>query len=187
MSISTLKRKTQAKYNNNSVNQPNFSLNGTRRSSGYVGQDTLGRSLVRSLAGSDGSLKGHGGCCGTYPIHQISRSPEMMSLNNPNVVKSSSVNNNGLLMSKYRWARRPQPFTVWKPSDHLNNGNQSDYINYLARKTIAESCHDEFGNTTPVNCCNNSTSTNKRIFSRNKVPTITKPVYKTIQCQTRIF
>lgn len=39
MSLVTLKRKTAAKYNNMSVGHANFSLNGTHRSQGYVGQN----------------------------------------------------------------------------------------------------------------------------------------------------
>ena len=39
MSLATLKRKTAAKYNNSSVGHANFSLNGTHRSQGYVGQN----------------------------------------------------------------------------------------------------------------------------------------------------
>ncbi len=142
MSIATLKRKTQAQYNNSSVGQPQFSLNGTRRSSGYVGQDMLGRSLVRSLS-RNGALKGHGGCCGKYPTPQIITSPEMACLNDTKIVKSSSLNTIGLLMSRYRWLRRPQPYSTTKPSNNLNNNDQGSYIDYLARKTLADSsgCH----------------------------------------------
>ena len=44
MSLATLKRKTSAKYNNVSVsNDSVFSLNGTRRIQGYVGQSLFGR------------------------------------------------------------------------------------------------------------------------------------------------
>jgi hypothetical protein len=142
MSIATLKRKTQAQYNNSSVGQPQFSLNGTRRSSGYVGQDMLGRSLVRSLS-RNGALKGHGGCCGKYPTPQIITSPEMACLNDTKILKSSSLNTIGLLMSRYRWLRRPQPYSTTKPSSNLNNNDQGSYIDYLARKTLADSsgCH----------------------------------------------
>ena len=146
MSIATLKRKSLAQYNNVSVGQPAFSLNGTRRSSGYVGQDTLGRSLVRSLS-RGGALKGHGGCCGKYPIVQIKTSPEMCGINDSSVVKSSSLNNNGLIMTKYRWIRRPAPYTSQKPDATQNINDQSYYIDYLAKKTIASSCHDASGNT----------------------------------------
>jgi hypothetical protein len=155
MSIATLKRKTQTQYNNMSVGQPTFSLNGTRRSPGYVGQDTLGRSLVRSLS-RNGALKGHGGCCGAYPVNQIKNSPEMAHLNNASVVKSSSLTNSGLISTKYRWTRRPQPITTWKP-DHSNNINtQAFYIDKVALKAILDgSCHkvDEkmTGNCAPCN------------------------------------
>ncbi len=48
MSLATLKKKTQAKYKNNSVNKGTFSLNGTTRNQGYVGQTSLSRTFVRS-------------------------------------------------------------------------------------------------------------------------------------------
>lgn len=142
MSIATLKRKTQAQYNNSSVGHAQFSLNGTRRSAGYVGQDMLGRSLVRSLS-KNGALRGHGGCCGKYPTHQIITSPEMACLNNPNIVKPSCLDTNGLIMTKYRWIRRPQPFSSTKPNSHLNLNDQSTYIDHLARQAIIDGnkCH----------------------------------------------
>ena len=174
MSIATLKRKTQAQYNNVSVGQPHFSINGTRRSSGYVGQDMLGRSLVRSLS-RWGALKGHGGCCGKYPTPQIKTSPEMVGLNNPLVVKSSSLNTHGLIMTKYRWVRRPQPFTSWKPDDSQNINDQSFYIDHVARKAINDNCHVINKHPTPV-CCNiDGTNYN----STPLPPNTTKPEYYT--------
>lgn len=151
MSIATLKRKSLAQYNNISVGQKAFSINGTRRSSGYVGQDTLGRSLIRSLS-RGGALKGHGGCCGKYPIKQIMTSPEMACLNNSSVVKPSSLSNNGLIMTKHRWIRRPAPYSTQKPDATRNINDQSYYIDYLAKKTIAADCHDAHGNTTISVC-----------------------------------
>lgn len=153
MSIVTLKKKFQAQYNNSSVGQPQFSLNGTRRSAGYVGQDMLGRSLVRSLS-RNGALKGHGGCCGAYPTPQIKKSPEMIGLNNSAIVKSSSLTTSGLLMSKYRWIRRPQPYSVTKPNSHLNSGDQASYIEHIARKTISDSSGcNIIGSIVPNTCC----------------------------------
>ena len=49
MSIVALKRKTNTQYNNMSANRKGFSLNGTHRSQGYVGQTVLSRSLPRTL------------------------------------------------------------------------------------------------------------------------------------------
>ena len=75
MSIATLKRKTQTKYNNMSVNTgTGFSLNGTRRNQGYIGQTSLSRSLVRTLRNGT-AVRGHGGCCtdaSKAPILQLS-------------------------------------------------------------------------------------------------------------------
>ena len=60
MSIAVLKRKTQTKYNNMSVNNDTFSLNGTMRNQGYVGQTSLSRTIVRPLRNGT-ALRGHGG------------------------------------------------------------------------------------------------------------------------------
>ena len=49
MSIVTMKRKTAATIKNDSVGLRNFSLNGTRRNQGYVGQDMRGRSLPKTI------------------------------------------------------------------------------------------------------------------------------------------
>ena len=74
MSIVALKRKTEAKYNNMSVGQKNgFSINGTHRNQGYIGQTSLSRSLPRTLM-KNGTAKGHGGCCGNYYIGNIIQS-----------------------------------------------------------------------------------------------------------------
>jgi len=174
MSIATLKRKTQAQYNNSSVGQPNFSLNGTRRSAGYVGQDTLGRSLVRSLS-HNGALRGHGGCCGKYPTPQVVTSPEMSGLNNPSIVKSSCLNTNGLIMTKYRWIRRPALASSTKPNSYLNLNDQSTYIDNLARTTIAEcaECY-KLGDSVPKTCDCKMTNYNYNMYS-NKIPNIVKP------------
>ena len=56
MSIATLKRKTEAKYNNVSVNVPQFSINGGYRNQGWVGQTTLSRSLPKTPMVGDLSL-----------------------------------------------------------------------------------------------------------------------------------
>ena len=126
MSIVTMKKKTATKYNNMSVNVPQFSLNGGRRSQGWVGQTTLSRSLPNTPM--KGNIpKGHGGCCGTYPIGTIVQSA-VTSTNDPQVIKPSSLDTSGMLMTKYRWIRRPAPYTSVKPSSYNNLQAQSDYI-----------------------------------------------------------
>ena len=136
MSIVTLKKKTAAKYHNNSCNVPQFSLNCTRRSQGYIGQDTLGRSLPRTIMKGI-TPKGSGGCCGKYFIAPIVQSA-VTSVNNSKVVKPSVVGTTGLIMTKYRWIRRPQPFSVTKPGASFSQGSftQQMYITNLAKDTL---------------------------------------------------
>jgi hypothetical protein len=174
MSIATLKRKTQAQYNNSSVGHPQFSLNGTRRSAGYVGQDMLGRSMVRSLS-KNGALRGHGGCCGKYPTSQIVTSPEMACLNDPSVVKMSSLDTNGLIMTKYRWIRRPYPYSSTKSNSYLNLNVQSTYIENLARKAIIDgsNCHVVGENVSKS--CNSTMKNYNANINSSKCTNIAKP------------
>lgn len=133
MSIVTLKRKTQAKYNNNSTNSPNgFSLNGTHRNQGYIGQTSLSRSFP-STPMRGNVARGHGGCCGKYSQGHIIQSA-VNSTEDPMVVKSSSLNTRGLIDTKYRWIRRPQPFSTVDKFQRVNS--QSDYVYYIQQKTL---------------------------------------------------
>jgi len=136
----------------------------------------LGRSLVRSLSRA-GALKGHGGCCGKYPTPQIKTSPEMACLNDPKVVKSSSLSTPGLLMSRHRWVRRPQPFSSTKPNSYLNNNTQSSYIDYISRKTISDSsgCHVISHEVTNKCCPLSQTSNYNANINSSKHPNIVKP------------
>jgi hypothetical protein len=154
MSIVTLKRKTAAQYKNNSVSKPNFSLNGTRRSQGYVGQDMRGRSLPKTIMKGN-TPKGHGGCCGKYTIKPIVQSA-VTSLNNPKVIKMSTMGTYGLIETKYRWIRRPQPFSSTKPDTSFSQlvGTQQQYIEKVAKLALAaankSSC--QVNKYTPTQC-----------------------------------
>ena len=140
MSIATLKRKTQAKYNTMSVGADGgFSLNGTHRNIGYIGQTSLSRSLPRTpMKGA--TAKGHGGCCGTYlqrPIIQSGvTSPEYSSTQTP-IIKPSVMSMRGMLSSKYRWVGRPQPFTTVKISKNTMT-TTDDYIINKSKKAVNE-------------------------------------------------
>ena len=96
MSIATLKKKVKTQYNNMSVGSHHgFSINGTTRNQGFVGQTMLSRSLPRTLC--KGNVpKGHGGCCGTFPVHSIIQSG-VNYLNNPNIVKPSVISYKGMI------------------------------------------------------------------------------------------
>jgi hypothetical protein len=141
MSIATLKKKTFAQYNNMSVNSKNgFSLNGTHRSQGYVGQNVISRSLPRTLMKGD-TIKGHGGCCGFYPMHSIIES-SVNSQEDPNIVKSSVLTNSGMIASKYRWIRRGPPYTSVKPDNTLNSNTQQYHVDRVKKNAInnAKAC-----------------------------------------------
>lgn len=200
MSIATLKKKTSARYNHSHISSNNgailngtrsqgslltgagFSLNGTHRSQGYVGQDTLGRSLPKTPMKGN-VIKGYGGNNGRYPIQPIVQSA-VTSLNNINVVKPSVLNTNGMIMTQYRWIRRPGPFSVVKPDATLNQNTQQDYIERLTKNTI-NSANDSVCQKyvyTPGNCknilnnvninANYQNSTNENINQSNCAGTV---------------
>ncbi len=136
MSIVTLKKKAAAKYNNSSVNSSTgFSLNGGYRNQGYVGQTSLSRSLPRTLM-SGATYKGHGGCCGKFLIKEMVSSA-VLSTEDHNVIKKSSLTNMGMISSHYKWIRRPYPFTSVKPAT-INQNTQQQYIEYIHRKYLID-------------------------------------------------
>lgn len=139
MSIVVMKRKTAATIKNDSTGLRNFSLNGTRRNQGYVGQDMRGRTLPRTNMKGN-VARGHGGCCGTYKCGTIVKSiTNLNCMNNPNVIKSSVLGTNGMIMTKYRWIRRPQPYSTTKPdiTASLMAGTQGMYVANLTKNTVA--------------------------------------------------
>jgi len=169
MSIATLKKKTQAKYNNISVNQSQFSLNGTLRNQGYVGQTSLSRSLPKTLMKGD-TIKGHGGCCGQYPVLPVVQSA-VTSLNDPNIVKPSVLGTEGLIETKYRWIKRPQPYTVVKPDNNRHLGTQQDYIKNKAKKAVSISC-PAITTHKPITGCPPTSKKNQCIVTTQPASTI---------------
>lgn len=170
MSIATLKRKTkytvQASLGNG---QTSFSLNGTYRNQGYVGQTTLSRSLPMStMKGGDG-YSGHGGCCGTFEIKPLIQSAIYTTENNT-VVKPSVMNTNGMIHTKYPWIWRSYPVTSVKPDTTQNTNTQQQYIDNIHRCTVAtiskmDASYNNTGNTTPSPSCN---TTNMHLNDKNK-------------------
>ena len=154
MSIATLKRKTQTKYNNMSVGTQGFSLNGGFRNQGYVGQTSLSRSLPRTLQ------QGHGGCCGTYNNASVEMS-SVTCTEDPKVIKKSVLGTSGMLSSKYRWIRRPQPYATVKPDVNNNTSDQSTYITKKIKKTLSEI---KKGNDINDTSCTNINTTTSSCF-----------------------
>jgi len=117
MSLVTLKRKTAAKYHNSSVGYAAFSLNGTHRSQGYVGQDMRGRQFTSPNTVEDAS-----------------------------VVKTSVVSSYGQLAMQNRWIRRPANVEGGPSLKNDDIHNYSDYKTYALRienRNAKE--HDECG------------------------------------------
>jgi hypothetical protein len=171
MSIATLKRKSLTQYNNMSVGERIFSLNGTHRSQGYIGQTSLSRSLPKTPM-KDNTQNGHGGCCGLYQTKPIVQSA-VKSTEDETVVKKTVMNTSGMLTSRNRWAKRGEPYTSVKPGNNNNVNSQKDYITRLQKKTItdADSCYQ-----TKTNCPKCTTPNIGNMFSkRYTYDTFVKP------------
>ena len=137
MSIATLKRKSQAKYNNSLGSDTIFSISWTHRNQGYVGQTSLSRS-----------------------------SSDINCTEDSTVVKKSSMGTKGMINSKYRWIRRPAPYSSVKPDVNNLTSVQSEYINNLSKKTINEIKKGNDPNDT--SCTNVNTSTLSSCFNCDK-------------------
>lgn len=168
MSLATFKRKTQNQYRTMSVGQAQFSINGTRRLQGYVGQNIISRSFPKTPM-SGNTAKGHGGCCGTYykapPISPLCAGD---FTNDPAVVKASVLSNAGQLESRFpEYANK-----IYKPDDNHHHGTSGDYTDRLSKCSRQPFCRKK-----PVQpCCSNPVlqrSTNYQQRSR-QYPTFTK-------------
>lgn len=178
MSIVALKRKTQAKYNNMSVGQPNFSLNGTHRSQGFIGQTSLSRSLPRTLM-KGATPRGHGGCCGKYPMGQIIQSA-VTSTEDPTVIKNSVLDTNALLIDRHKSTRvNSKSLTTVKPDTNKNLNSQSSYINHISTKmTSCELLNNK--NKAPLQMNNSCLKSLKEIIN---VPSGYNSYTRTSYCQ----
>ena len=146
MSIVALKRKTAALYNNLSVNQKQFSINGTTRNQGYIGQTSLSRSLIHTES-KGAVLKDFNG---RYANPNIKAS-ETISLEDNTVVKPSVLSFKGMMARRERWISRPFPYAVVKTDAGRSINDQADYITRLKKKTlsdIADNCPPDIAKTT---------------------------------------
>jgi len=121
--------------------------------------------------------RGYGGCCGTYRITPVVQSA-VQSTEDSKIIKPSVLGTYGMIETKYRWIRRPQPFSVTKPDTNQNFNDQGTYIFILQQNTL--NCNAEIdastnlldiGTPTNVGClkstddqvpvvCNNITKSN---------------------------
>ena len=133
MSLATLKKKTNAKYNNASVGASGFSLNGVHRNQGYIGQTSLSRTIIGTPMKGN-VARGHGGCCGTYNDSNIIK--PLLCLENSNTVKKSVLSSKGMLRLKHKWANRGGEHAPVKPDSNNNNNFSSMYTSYKRKQTL---------------------------------------------------
>jgi hypothetical protein len=186
MSEATLKKKTRTQYRNMSVGSKNggFSLNGTRRSQGYVGQTMLGRHFPRTpMRGNE--ARGSGGCGGKYYRGTIIQSGipfpsgiDGNSANNdPQVVKLSVIDHNGLIMTKTRWITCNQRVLDAEKNDTLEP-DMLDPEKKVVSKAIIKSQGDYIKNK--------SMNLVRKLSSCNKI-SFCKPIYKSYGGNPRPF
>ncbi len=131
MSVVALKRKINA-MKNQSTGQQGFSINGTTRNQGYIGQSLQSRSLIHTPYKGAEPI-GHGGCCGAYSMNVIEPS-EICCLEDSKVVKPSVLNTRGMLANKYKWLNKP----VVKPSSSSTLNSQAIYLERLKRRELTK-------------------------------------------------
>lgn len=160
MSLATLKRKTEAKYNNMSVNTgEGFSLNGTRRNQGYVGQTSSSRSLIRGLRNGQ-YLRGHGSCCSTGTETPITQN-EYTCLEDNTVIKRSSLSMMGMLKTRYC----NNTCNIVKPDNNNNANTQADFI-YRKKKECLNCTVSTVDTSTPSINCDVKCKTDQNIHTK---------------------
>lgn len=181
MSIVALKRKAASQYNNMSVGQTQFSINGTTRNQGYIGQTSLSRSLTHTP--HKGSVAKDFN--GLYTNPNIKAS-ETCTTEDNRVVKKTVLSYRGLIATKYRWAKRPDPYATVKVDSGRLANDQYSYIERLRKKTLADianNCPPDVAKTNGTvmqKVCSTTIKTAQGfpIFSRNKIQagcTVSKP------------
>lgn len=128
MSIVALKRKSAA-LKNQSAGRTGFSINGTTRNQGYIGQTLQSRHLIHTLY--RGSVrKDYSGCCNDFDIPPS----ELTNLEDSTVVKTSVLSYKGMMAKRLLGTA----FNVVKPDSTHIGTNQSSYLDRLKRKNLKQ-------------------------------------------------
>ena len=102
MSLTVLKNKSRRyKATVSGRDKGGFSIVGGHRNQGWIGQDNLGRHLIRTPFRGNEPL-GHGGCDGKY-VRSIISNSGIYCTNDPNVIKRSTMNTAGLLLTAVKY------------------------------------------------------------------------------------
>tara|TARA_B110000285_G_scaffold84524_1_gene96971 strand:+ start:286 stop:930 length:645 start_codon:yes stop_codon:yes gene_type:complete len=141
MSIATLKKNAESRYFNKVSSQNTFSLNGTRRNQGYVGQHNLMRSLKRTPYSRYGGPVNQG-TKGNF-VQNIHNSGSCSS-NDDTVIKKSTKSNRAMIFSKHKWINRGYPHAVVQPDCNFGeNSSQSLYIYQKANDNLCVKDQDK--------------------------------------------
>lgn len=97
----------------------------------------------------------------SYIGQTLIKNNDCLCLNDPTVVKKSSMNTKAMIRNKYKYVLRPQPFSSFNPrgNSNIDNSIQSEYIKRLAKIAIASSALTTDGglcNTLPSNTLSES-------------------------------
>ena len=125
-----------------------FSINGGRRSKGYIGRDCKFSSNGTPFRGTE--PLGCGGAAGNYaqpqPVLNAGAAIVDIRGNQYKFVKPSVLSTSGMIATKYRWIRGVYP-NVWVQP--LYTGNQSDSGSqglYIHTKAAANMCASDINN-----------------------------------------
>ena len=151
MSIATLKRKTNLGGNPRAdpisgIGNNGFSLNGTLRNIGGVGQFRMVSNVTRTRYRGNTPM-GYGGSGGTYPVYIFNSGD--CSTNDPNIIKKSTKNTQGMLDERYKGILFGTYPNTWVKDDNNSyriTKTQGQYVENITRKV--GSCNFE----NPV-CC----------------------------------
>ena len=169
MSIVAMKNKSRG-YNNpiSGKKYTGFSLNGSLRSQGYVGQDSISRKSIKTPFKGNYPV-GNGGHLGSYNINPIFSCSECV--NDPSIIKKSTVDNLGYISNIKSKNIIPAVLMTSIQENTVGNyiSSQSDYIQILrtTRDASSSSCKDS--DLPKIATCNNNTSNkNKKCGSYAK-------------------
>jgi len=128
MSIVALKRKSAA-IKNQSTGSSQFSINGTTRNQGYIGQTLKSRHLIHTPYGG-AVRKDYSGCCNDFDIPPS----EITNLEDSSIVKSSVLSYKGMMAKRMLGTT----FNDVKPDGNHIGTDQGSYIDRLKRKNLKQ-------------------------------------------------
>lgn len=165
MSIVTLKKKSNTKYNTISGRgTQGFSLNGGYRNTHYIGQTSLSRPTIRTIFKGNTPV-GNGGCCGTYKIDIIA---PQCCVNDNTIIKTSTKNTKGYILSEFIYPtcnnetnnNACSNHTIWVKDTNPLSHTQSKHIQKVKQTCLT--CNNHIVSTSSnENCqvCNTNTDT----------------------------